>query len=178
MHHQLLDSRSHDEITALFTTTFTVSEGKDEGRLIGDLASDLASSIDDGEIICCGSYQNDLLVACLFLTRLKFRDSHSVYMLAPVAVRTENQGKGVGQALILFALDALKKRSVEVVVTYGDPAFYTKVGFASLSEKVIQAPVTLSMPMGWLGQSLTGVAIPTMKTRPECVTAFANPVYW
>lgn len=39
MHHQLLDSRSHDEITALFTATFTVSEGKDEGRLIGDLAS-------------------------------------------------------------------------------------------------------------------------------------------
>ncbi|CAD7778098.1 MAG: hypothetical protein KIIPBIDF_00975 [Candidatus Methanoperedenaceae archaeon GB50] len=46
-------------------------------------------------------------------------------MLAPVAVSTEHQRKGIGQALINYGLDELKKRSVSIVVTYGDPSFYS-----------------------------------------------------
>lgn len=99
-------------------------------------------------------------------------------MLAPVAVSTEHQGKGVGQALINYGLNELKNRSVDIAITYGDPAFYRKVGFLPLSEKIIQAPLTLSMPEGWLGQSLTDDPIPTITDRPKCVEAFNNPVYW
>jgi predicted N-acetyltransferase YhbS len=78
----------------------------------------------------------------------------------------------------MHALDALKRRSVEVVVTYGDPSFYSKVGFQSLSEAVIAVPLTLTMPFGWQGQSLTSAPIPTIKQRPACVAAFNHPVYW
>ena len=39
-----------------------------------------------------------------------------------------------------MGLNELKKRSVSVAVTYGDPSFYSKVGFQALSENVIQAP--------------------------------------
>jgi predicted N-acetyltransferase YhbS len=99
-------------------------------------------------------------------------------MLAPVAVSTEHQGKGVGQALINYGLNELKNRSVAVAVTYGDPSFYSKVGFRALSENVIQAPLKLSMPEGWLGQSLTGEQIPTINERPKCVKEFNKPVYW
>lgn len=101
-----------------------------------------------------------------------------VYMLAPVAVSTEHQGKGVGQALINYGLDELRNRYVNVAITYGDPAFYSKTGFQPLSENVIQAPLKLSMPEGWLGLSLTGDPIPTIKERPACVKAFNNSVYW
>jgi len=99
-------------------------------------------------------------------------------MLAPVAVNTEHQGKGIGQALINYGLTEIKNRSVAVVVTYGDPSFYTKLGFQPLSENVIQAPLKLSMPEGWLGQSLIEGTIPTVNERPKCVKEFNNPVYW
>jgi putative acetyltransferase len=99
-------------------------------------------------------------------------------MLAPVAVSTEHQGKGVGQALIIYGLKELKNRSVAVAITYGDPSFYSKVGFRALSENVIQAPLKLSMPEGWLGQSLTGEQIPTINERPKCVKEFNHPAYW
>jgi predicted N-acetyltransferase YhbS len=99
-------------------------------------------------------------------------------MLAPVAVGAEHQGKGIGQALINYGLNQLKKRSVNAVVTYGDPSFYSKVGFQALSENVIQAPLKLSMPFGWLGQSLTEEPIPTINERPMCVKEFNDPVYW
>jgi len=99
-------------------------------------------------------------------------------MLAPVAVGTEYQGKGVGQALITYGLNELKNRSVAVAITYGDPSFYSMVGFQTLSEDVIRAPMKLSMPEGWLGQSLTEKPISTINERPTCVKEFNDPVYW
>jgi len=99
-------------------------------------------------------------------------------MLAPVAVSTAYQGRGIGQTLIQFGLSELKNRSAGVAITYGDPAFYSKAGFQPLSEAVIQAPLPLSMPEGWLGQSLINKTLPILKSRPSCVQAFDNPDYW
>ncbi len=178
MSHKILDKNNKKELAELFTSVFTSSEGETEGKLIGDLASELSSNIDNDEIICCGTYENGSLVGSIFFTRLRFNESIQVYMLAPVAVSTEHQGKGIGQALINYGLNELKNRSVNVAITYGDPSFYAKVGFEPLSENVIQAPLELSMPVGWLGQSLTGDPIPTINEQPTCVKEFNDPVYW
>ena len=178
MNHKVLDQNSHEEITRLFTSVFTASEGNEEGRLIGNLASELSLKIDNQEIICFGTYEEESFIGVIFFTRLRFIEAIQVYMLAPVAVSTEHQGKGVGQALIKYGLNELKNRSVSVVITYGDPSFYSKVGFRSLSESVIQAPLELSMPEGWLGQSLTDQPIPTISERPACVKQFNDAVYW
>jgi len=178
MNYQTLDKSKQKEVTALFTSVFTSSEGEKEGLLIGNLSLKLASSIDNEETICFGAYENESLIGSIFFTRLKFNSPIQVYMLAPVAVSTENQGKGIGQALINYGLNELKKRSVDVAVTYGDPSFYSKVGFQALSENIIKAPLKLSMPFGWLGQSLTGEPIPTINERPVCVKEVNDPVYW
>jgi predicted N-acetyltransferase YhbS len=178
MIHQVLDKSKQKEVEELFTSVFTSSEGEKEGKLIGNLSSQLASNIDNNEIICFGVYENETLIASIFFTRLRFRKPIQVFMLAPVAVSTGHQGKGIGQALINYGLNELKKRSVNIAVTYGDPSFYSKVGFQELTENVIQAPQKLSMPLGWLGQSLTGEPIPTINERPVCVKEFNDPVYW
>ena len=178
MNYLIIDRSKQKEVTSLFTFVFTSSEGEKEGMLIGNLSLQLASSIDNEEIICFGAYENESLVGSIFFTRLKFNNPIQVYMLAPVAVRTEDQGKGIGQALINYGLNELKKRSVSVVVTYGDPSFYSKVGFQALSEDFIRAPLKLSMPFGWLGQSLKAEPIPPVDQRPTCVKEFNDPVYW
>ncbi len=178
MIHQTLNKSKQKEVAELFTSVFSSSEGEKEGRLIGKLSSELASNINDEEIICLGVYESEVLIGSIFFTRLKFDESIQVYMLSPVAVCTEKQGKGIGQELINYGLNELKKRSVNVVVTYGDPSFYSRVGFQALSENVIQAPLKLSMPFGWLGQSLTGGMIPIIHERPICVKPLNDPVYW
>jgi predicted N-acetyltransferase YhbS len=175
---KLLNKNSKEEVTSLFTSVFSSSEGEKEGNLIGNLASELSSNIDNQETICIGAYEEESLIGSIFFTRLRFGESILVYLLAPVAVSTEHQGQGVGQALIKYGLNELKKRSVAVVITYGDPSFYAKVGFETLSENVIRAPLKLSMPEGWLGCSLTGEPIPTINGRPICVKEFYDPVYW
>ena len=178
MNYQILGNKNQKEITELFTSVFTSSEGEKEGKLIGKLSSALASNIDDEETICFGAYKNESLIGSIFFTHLRFNKPIQVYMLAPVAVSAELQGKGIGQALINYGLNELKNRSVSIAITYGDPSFYSKVGFKPLSEDVIQAPLELSMPGGWLGQSLTRDPIPAIKERPTCVKEFNDPVYW
>jgi len=178
MNHKILDKNSKEELTNLFTSVFTSSEGEKEGKLIGNLASELSSRIDNQEVICFGTYDKELIIGAIFFTRLRFNEAIQVYMLAPVAVSTEHQGKGVGQALINYGLNELKNRGVNVAITYGDPSFYSKVGFQSLPESVIQSPLKLSMPEGWLGQSLTEESIPAINDCPTCVEEFNDPVYW
>jgi predicted N-acetyltransferase YhbS len=178
MDYRTFDKNNHDEVTSLFTAVFTSSEGEKEGRLIGNLASKLSSNIDNEEIICFGAFENESLIGSIFFTRLRFNESILVYMLAPVAVSTKHQGKGIGQSLINYGLSELKKRSVNVAITYGDPSFYSRAGFEPLPENIIQAPLKLSMAPGWLGQSLTEDPIPTINERPTCVKEFNDPVYW
>jgi len=178
MNFKILDHKSKDEVTHLFTSVFSSSEGEKEGALIGGLASALAARIDNQEVVCMGAYAEGDLSGVVFFTRLRFDEPVDAYMLSPVAVRTSHQGQGAGQALIRFGLDQLKNRSVGLVVTYGDPAFYAKTGFRALSEEVIRAPHPLSMPEGWLGQSLSGEDIPIQTCRPACVQEFADSAFW
>jgi predicted N-acetyltransferase YhbS len=178
MKFRILDKNSKEQVANLFTNAFASSEGEQEGALIGGLAWKLAARADNQETICLGAVENGSIIAAIFFTRIRFNVPTRIYMLSPVAVSTELQGQGIGQALISHGLIQLKNRSVDVVITYGDPAFYSKVGFQVLSEKVIQAPFKLSMPEGWLGQSLKGKPIQTINGRPTCVEEFRDPAYW
>lgn len=173
-----LTSDFSQPISNLFTTVFSHSEGADEGRLIGELASALAVAIDDDNILCYGAISNDTLLAATFYTRLSYRTSSIVFMLAPVAVSTEHQGEGIGQQLIHFGLNEVRQRGVDYVVTYGDPNYYLKVGFSGIPESSVRAPFKLSMPEGWLGQSLTGKPVSFGTERPRCVEQFNKAAYW
>jgi len=178
MNYLIVDKSRKSEIVSLFTAVFSAAEGDQEGAIVGGLVSSLAAHIDNKEIICISADDDGETTAAIFLTRLRFDESVDVFMLAPVAVSTAYQGRGIGQTLIQFGLSELKNRSAGVAITYGDPAFYSKAGFQPLSEAVIQAPLPLSMPEGWLGQSLINKTLPILKSRPSCVQAFDNPDYW
>lgn len=51
------------------------------------------------------------------------------FLLGPVAVLPDQQGKGVGRALVEAGLDALRSRGACGCVLVGDPAFYCRFGF-------------------------------------------------
>ena len=49
--------------------------------------------------------------------------------LGPVAVRTEDQRKGIGSELIRHALDRARQAHAKAVVVVGDPIYYHRFGF-------------------------------------------------
>lgn len=162
----------------LFVSVFSNAENEREGTLIGNLAKELIASTDSRDLYGFVAVDEEQLIGALFFSRLRFEKDIEAFILAPVAVQTEYQGKGIGQALITHGLRELRKRGVRVVITYGDPVFYSKVGFRPLSQDVIQAPLELSQPEGWLGQSLTDDSIGPIPDRCSCVKALDNPAYW
>jgi predicted N-acetyltransferase YhbS len=157
---------------------FSRSEGEQEGALIGNLAKQLMANTDSRDLYGFVAVDGEQVVGAIFFSRLTFEKDIDVFILAPVAVHTEHQGMGIGQALITHGLREMKKRGVRVVTTYGDPTFYSRVGFHPLPQNMIEAPFELSQPEGWLGRSLTDDSIEKIPGRCSCVKALDNPAYW
>ncbi|EGA69108.1 acetyltransferase [Vibrio sinaloensis DSM 21326] len=165
-------------IIDLFTATFSDSEGEAEGKAIGGLVEDLLTNTDLDDLMVYTASEEGQLVAAILLTRLTFDCDVNAFLLAPVAVSTASQGKGVGQGLINHALKALSGQEVELVFTYGDPRFYSKVGFEQVMQQQYPAPLPLSYPHGWLAQSLTQQPLDAIGGQSHCVAAFNKPEFW
>lgn len=174
----LFDAADTEELLALFTQVFTASEGSEEGQNLAKLVADLLAHTSAEDLIGFTAKQQGRVLGGIFFSRFTVPSGQLAYILSPVAVATECQGRGIGQQLIAFGLDALKARQVELVFTYGDPAFYTKTGFQPITEQLVKAPYPLSQPIGWLAQSLTGTAIAPMHGETKCVAALSDPKYW
>lgn len=168
-----------DTITELFNATFAASEGADEGDLVAGLARDLLTTTPDDDLRVFFVEDGGKPIGCIIFSRLRYtEDDRTVFLLSPVAVATAHQRKGVGQALLKHGLDALKAEDVNVVFTYGDPAYYGKVGFQPVTEGIAKAPCPLSMPHGWLAQTLDGRPLTPLQGGARCVPALNNPAYW
>ena len=167
-----------EEIKKLFTKTFSDSEGKSEGLLIGHLAYDLMTTHDSHEIYVFIATENKQVIGSIIFSKLTFESEVNAFLLGPVAIDTNHQGNGIGQKLINFGLNILKENRVELAFTYGDPDFYSKVGFSLISEKRVKAPLKLTYPEGWLGQSLVSDEVEPISGNSYCVEAINKPEYW
>ncbi|KPP98511.1 GNAT family N-acetyltransferase [Marinobacter sp. HL-58] len=166
------------EIEALFTRTFSDSEGEPEGKLIGHLVHKLMNGSKTDDIFGFIAAEQGQIVGCIFFTRLSFGSPIKAFMLSPVAIETDHQGKGIGQKLINIGIKRLRELGVEFIFTYGDPNYYSKVGFEHVAQEVAEAPFKLAHPEGWLGQSLDGGSLELPLGQACCVEAFNDPQYW
>lgn len=167
-----------DDISSFYQQTFTQSADIHEGIMVANLVKNILSATTYAWL-CYIATCDDTLIGATFWTPLLL-DSHQAYLLSPVAIASAHQGKGIGQKLIHHGLEYCRQQGSEFVFTYGDPNFYAKVGFVPLDDKRVIPPYPLSMPMGWLGRSLTQTPINQLITHTPaiCVPAFANPQIW
>ncbi|MEE4119616.1 MAG: N-acetyltransferase [Paracoccaceae bacterium] len=167
------------EIVDLFATTFTASEGAEEGALIGTLVRDLLDGTPPDDIRVFTASEGGALAGAVIFTRLRYAgDARTVVLLSPMAVAPGGQGRGIGQALIRHGLDALRAEGADVALTYGDPAFYGKVGFVAVTEAMAPPPQPLSHPEGWIGQALDGGDLAPLTGPATCAAALDDPAYW
>ncbi|SIO32335.1 Acetyltransferase (GNAT) domain-containing protein [Rhodovulum sp. ES.010] len=129
------------KVVDLFRATFTASEGAAEGALIGGLVRRQMSDTAPEDIRVFTAWENGALIGGAVFTRLTYaHDPRTVFVLSPMAVATDRQGEGIGQALLRHALADLRMQGVDVAITYGAPAFYGRVGFLPPSDTT--APTT------------------------------------
>ena len=178
MNFSLYKSTYAHAIQDLFTSVFTDSEGQDEGETIGKLAFELQKTTHPNDIFGFVTKDNQNIIGCIFFTRLTFKSNINAFILSPVAISTQYQNQGVGQKLIKFGIDYLKSNNVDLIFTYGDLSFYSKVGFQHITENIAQAPLKLTYPEGWLAQSLISDKIKPINGSSTCVKALNNQRFW
>jgi putative acetyltransferase len=167
------------QIIALFKAAFTASEGPQEGQAIADLVAGMAALGPTAGLCPFAAWQGDRPIGALIFSPL--RDPQGVaraMLLSPMAVAADRQGQGIGQALIAHALGALRAAGAQIAVTYGDPAFYGRTGFAPVTTAMLPAPHALSMPQGWIAQSLTDAPLPKIEGPLACVAPLDDPAFW
>ena len=167
-----------EALQRFFAQVFGDSEGPEEGELVGQLSAEMMTTTPADSIDGFVATEGKELVGAILFSRMYFDEPVEAFILAPVSVRTDQQGKGVGQALIRFGLDQMAQKGVKLMFTYGDPAYYSQVGFQPIKETLIQAPLPMSLPHGWQCQTLDGSALQPMSGRPRSVKALHKPEYW
>jgi putative acetyltransferase len=99
--------------------------GRDEARLVEALRA-------EGAVVAeLAALEGGQVAGHVLFSAVKAEPATlAVAALAPVAVSPERQGAGIGGALIRAGLELCRVRGVEAVAVVGDPAYYTRFGFA------------------------------------------------
>ena len=100
----------------------------------------------------------------------------SAYILAPLAVKKENQREGIGTKLINQGLEYLRKRDAEIVLVYGDPNYYTRTSFTTGHH--LKAPYQLKYPDAWMAQGLVKGVLAKSQGMVRCASSLSSPEYW
>lgn len=116
---------------------------------------------------------NDEIIGHILFTRAQIVGENAVYpilVLAPVAVKPNYQGNGVGHKLIHQGLELALKIGFSVVSVMGHPDYYKKFGFKPANEYGVKAPFEISneyyMLLELVPNSLNGVS-GVVKYAPE-----------
>jgi putative acetyltransferase len=105
----------------------------DRLRADGDALVSLVAVAERGELV------GHILFSRLPIERRKGRLTQAA-ALAPLAVRPEHQGKGIGSALVRSGIRACATRGLAAIVVVGDPNFYRRFGFSAEAARGLQSP--------------------------------------
>ena len=166
------------QITDVFYNSFSASEGRAEGELIRTLVANLLEDTPKPDMFIFAALHDNTVIGCAVFSRLTYtNDARDVLILSPMAIHPNHQNKGIGQTLLRESIALLKDHGIDILMTYGDPNYYGKVGFLPVTEEVAP-PFPLSIPIGWIGQSLHGAKIAPLQGTCTCVSALNNPAIW
>ena len=167
------------QITDVFYNSFSASEGRAEGELIRTLVANLLEDTPKPDMFIFAALHDNTVIGCAVFSRLTYtNDARDVFILSPMAIHPNHQNKGIGQTLLRESIALLKDHGIDILMTYGDPNYYGKVGFLPVTEEVAPPPFPLSIPIGWIGQSLHGAKIAPLQGTCTCVSALNNPAIW
>ncbi len=114
------------------------------------------------------------IVGHVLCSRAVVGDRYPALALAPLAVRPDARGAGVGSALVHAALGAADALGHPMVAVLGSTDWYPRFGFRPSTEVGVEAPAP------WWGEHfqvrLLTTAVPTMQGRFRHAPAFQDAV--
>jgi putative acetyltransferase len=151
-----------------------------EGDLVSALAVDLLASDAAAErnLSLVAEIDGQAVGHVAFSPLSIGNDEFRGYILAPLGVRPEHHKHGVGTALIKHGLQLLAAMRIQVVLVYGDPAYYGRFGFSADAARRYSAPYSLKYPFGWQALPLNDPVPDQQPIAISCVAALRRPELW
>ena len=153
------------------------------GELEGDTVSQLAIALLECKtaqpVLSLVAEQNNQLIGNAIFSPVSIEGFKEVsaYILAPLAVLKDYQGKGVGTKLINKGLEILKDRGAEIVLVYGDPKYYVHTGFRAGHN--LRPPHKLTYPKeAWMAQELKEGVLAKTQGTVQCALPLNSPEHW
>lgn len=151
-----------------------------EAGVVSQVAVDLLGEESSPPILTLVADVDGAVVGFVSYSPLTSADTGAVVaaVLAPLAVQPEHQQQGIARHLIEQGCDQLARRGVDVLLVYGDPAFYGRFGFTrDVAERYVP-PYPLTMPEGWQGLVLPGGTAATTSVRVQCARSLCDASLW
>jgi len=150
-----------------------------ESETIAQLAIDLLEDKTAQPILSLVAEQDNQIIGNVIFSSVKIEGGEGVsaYILAPLAVSTFAQNKGIGTRLINKGLETLKQRGAEIVLVYGDPNYYMRTGFKAGHK--LKPPYKLQYPEeAWMAQEIVEGILTKTQGTVRCAMALSSAEYW
>ena len=162
------------ELSELYLNAFP----DNEGEAVSKLAIDFLINYPE-DTISMAYFHNQKIIGHITFSQMISEKpiDHKAFILAPLAVSQEFQGRGVGSKLVNEGVNYLIKNEVDTVCVYGDPNFYSRFGFETSKAKDFVPPCKLSIPNGWQAKSLSDNRL-NEHFRFSCIEPLMNENLW
>ena len=163
-------------IGAVIETAFC----EEENKLIMTLALELARDTTCPSIKSFVAEVNERVIGYVSYSPIFLKSDAGIsgYILAPLAVSPQHRKQGVGSQLVQRGIDVLTKEGGDVLLVYGEPAYYRRFGFLEKTGRAFMPPYPLAYPFGWTGMMLNETALPDAPMQFDCIVALSKPNLW
>lgn len=165
-----------DDITDIYLHAF----GESEKDLIARLAVDLLVEQTRPPIIGLVAESGSGVVGHIAFSPVVIdrHDELHAYILAPLAVRPDDQKQGFGSLLVQRGIKMLRDAGTHLIFVYGDPAYYGRFGFGTALARKFRPPHELQYPFGWQAVTLNRFVPENAYGALACVAALDDPRMW
>jgi len=152
--------------------------GESEGETVSQLAIELLEDKNAQPTLSLVAEQNNEIIGNIIFSPVNIEGIKgiSAYILAPLAVKIDNQRKGIGTKLINQGIETLRNRGADIVLVYGDPNYYTRTGFKAGHN--LEAPYKLEYPEAWMAKELVEGVLTKTQGMVRCALPLNSPELW
>ena len=173
---RLATPKDREAVENVCHTAFSDDEAHDVATLAAALLEEQASS----ETFTLLAEQSGDVIGAVGFSPVTISKHPSLqgYILAPLAVKPDNQKMGTGTALVNVGIQRINEKCADFVVVYGDPAYYHRFSFDVNSATQFIPPYSLTFPEGWQALSFNVDNIPDEALHLSCVDPLSKPELW